>query len=62
MEKNLFLEHTRAAWQPFTTRELTKEDARQMRVNIVNFFEMLAAWDASVSSPRTRGDHEQVEV
>lgn len=41
-----FLEETRAFWQPYTTRKLTHEDAREMIENVTGFFGVLAKWDA----------------
>lgn len=39
-----FLEHTRRVWQPHYSRELTREDARQIARNVCGFFETLARW------------------
>jgi len=39
------IEETIALWQPYSDRKLTAEDARQMIVNIVGFFDLLNEWD-----------------
>ena len=38
------LEATIALWQPRASRELSREDARQIAENVVGFFDVLAAW------------------
>jgi hypothetical protein len=39
------LEATRRVWQPYTTRPLTREDAREIVENIVGFFDLLHEWN-----------------
>ena len=39
------LERTLEFWQKRTDRELTMEDARQIRESLVKFFELLMEWD-----------------
>jgi hypothetical protein len=39
-----YLETTRAFWQPFADRELTREDAREMAHNLIGFFTVLREW------------------
>lgn len=38
------VEATIALWQPRVSRELSREDARQIAENVVGFFDVLAAW------------------
>jgi hypothetical protein len=40
-----FNQRTRAFWQPWSSRELTEEDAREMAANVSGFFRLLAEWD-----------------
>jgi hypothetical protein len=40
------LARTLQVWQPYTERELTVEDARQIIENMVGFFDLLIAWNA----------------
>jgi len=39
-----YLETTRAFWQPYAERELTREDAREMARNLIGFFTVLREW------------------
>ena len=39
-----YLETTRAFWQPYAERELTREDAREMAHNLIGFFTVLREW------------------
>jgi hypothetical protein len=39
-----YLEATRAFWQPYAERELTREDAREMARNLIGFFTVLREW------------------
>lgn len=39
-----YLEKTRAFWQPYAERELTREDAREMARNLIGFFTVLREW------------------
>jgi len=39
-----YLEATRAFWQPYAERELTREDAREMARNLIGFFTVLHEW------------------
>jgi hypothetical protein len=39
-----YLETTRAFWQPYAERELTREDAREMARNLIGFFTVLHEW------------------
>ncbi len=41
------LEETIAFWQPIAGRELSREDARQIRENLTGFFRVLMEWDAA---------------
>jgi hypothetical protein len=40
-----FSQRTLNFWQPWTSRQLTAEDAREMTVNVSGFFRVLAEWD-----------------
>ncbi len=40
-----FLDQTIAIWGRFTTRDLSREDARQIAEAVVGFFEVLKAWE-----------------
>jgi hypothetical protein len=40
-----FLDETIAIWQPRTTRQLNREDAREIVENITGFFSILHEWD-----------------
>jgi hypothetical protein len=39
-----YLEATRAFWQPYAERALTREDAREMAHNLIGFFSVLREW------------------
>ena len=39
-----YLETTRAFWQPYAERELTREDAREVARNLIGFFTVLREW------------------
>ncbi len=41
-----FLDKTIEVWQPIIGRELTKEDARQIKENVTGFIKTLLRWDA----------------
>lgn len=41
-----FLDKTIDVFQPFTPREMTREDARQIIENTTGFFKLLLKWDA----------------
>lgn len=44
--------HTRTvdAWQPRTSRRLTREDARQIVENVTGFMQILMEWEAAERS------------
>jgi hypothetical protein len=42
--KDDLIRRTRELWQPRLGRDLSREDARQIAVNFVGFFSMLAEW------------------
>ena len=42
-----YLEHTRQFWQSRTSRQLSREDARQISANMTGFFQVLLEWDAA---------------
>jgi hypothetical protein len=44
------LEETVRSWQPYYSRALTHEDARQMTVNITGFFTTLQGWSAAADT------------
>ncbi len=39
-----------AFWQPRASRKLTSEDARQMTERVVDFFTILAEWEAKAGT------------
>lgn len=39
-----YIDKTRAFWQPYAGRELTREDGRSMAYNLVGFFSVLREW------------------
>jgi hypothetical protein len=47
------LNKTLAAWQPRASRELTREDARQIVENVTGFFKTLLEWDATLNDEAT---------
>jgi hypothetical protein len=40
-----FLDQTIEEWQPFSKRNLTREDAREIIYNITGFIEVLSRWE-----------------
>ena len=42
-----FLDRTLGVWQQYSSKELTREDARQITANISSFFKVLAGWAAA---------------
>lgn len=46
-DRNKHLEKTRAFWQEQTPRQLTLEDARQIKENLTGFFKVLLEWEAN---------------
>lgn len=43
---NDFLDHTIEVWQPYyPARTLKREDAREIKHNLVGFFKLLIEWD-----------------
>ena len=49
-----YLEATRAFWQPYAERELTREDAREMAHNFIGFFTVLREWTLRERERATR--------
>jgi hypothetical protein len=49
-----YLETTRAFWQPYAERELTREDAREMAHNLIGFFTVLREWTLGARERATR--------
>lgn len=45
------LESTIRFWQPYTSRPLTQEDARQAVENVVGFFTTLQRWSTVAETP-----------
>jgi hypothetical protein len=43
------LNKTLTAWQPRASRELTREDARQIVENVTGFFQTLLKWDVALN-------------
>jgi hypothetical protein len=44
------IEHTIAFWSERTRQPLSREDARQMLVNVTGFFQVLAEWERKASA------------
>jgi hypothetical protein len=40
-----FIDQTVAIWQPQTTRQLNREDGREIIENMIGFFRVLQEWD-----------------
>jgi hypothetical protein len=59
-----FNQRTRAIWQPWSSRELTEEDAREMAANVSGFFRLLAEWDQAVHRQQEQppGDEQQTNA
>jgi hypothetical protein len=53
------LNDTITLWQPLMGRELTREDARQIRTNVTGFFRLLAKWDSELVVIDTRRAYAQ---
>ena len=49
MRKNRdeLIDKTLIAWQPRTSRKLSREDAREITENVLGFFSLLLEWDAA---------------
>jgi hypothetical protein len=48
-----FLEETRVFWQSRSDRVLSREDAREIIVNMTGFFRILLEWDRAKREKRT---------
>ena len=44
------IDRTLKVWQPRSSSNITREDARQIAENFVGFFQLLLQWDADNSS------------
>jgi hypothetical protein len=50
--KDELIGRTREVWQPRLGRDLSREEARQIAVNVMGFFSVLAEWSrAELPSP-----------
>lgn len=45
-EKSRFLDRTIEVWQPYSSRVITREDAREITENVANIFKILQEWEA----------------
>ncbi len=52
------LEETLQVWEPIAGRKLTREDARQIRENLVGYFQLLIEWDAAEKARQEEGEIE----
>jgi hypothetical protein len=51
------VEHTMAFWHERTPQPVSREDARQMLVHVVGFFQVLAEWERNASDEdKSRAD------
>ncbi len=48
------LDETIAFWQPLAERQLTREDARQIRENVTGFFRLLQQWQEAEEAGTTK--------
>ena len=46
-ESRLLIDDTLDVWQPYTSRRLTREDARQIAENVCGFFKVLLEWTSA---------------
>jgi hypothetical protein len=49
------VEYTIAFWSARTEQEVSREDARQMLVNVSGFFQLLAEWDKEAAKDEQKG-------
>lgn len=49
-DQEAFLDETIDFWQPYSERQLTREDAREMVENITGFFSVLLEWRTQARS------------
>ena len=49
-----FLQATIDVWQPYSTEEVTLEDARQLTENMTGFMTVLAEWEADTEHETMR--------
>jgi hypothetical protein len=59
-DQDEFLMETMKFWQQFTERELTLEDARQIRENLTGFFGLLQDWRSTSKLEAKGGPAERV--
>ncbi len=50
------IDHTVAFWSERTKQEFSREDARQMLVNVSGFFQLLAEWERQAGQETTPSD------
>jgi hypothetical protein len=50
------VDHTIAFWSARAKQPFSREDARQMVVNVVGFFEVLAEWERQAGQETTPSD------
>jgi hypothetical protein len=50
------VEHTMVFWSKRTKQPCSREDARQMLVNVTGFFQVLAEWERQASQETTSSD------
>ncbi|HEY5066595.1 MAG TPA: hypothetical protein VIJ04_17450 [Xanthobacteraceae bacterium] len=56
-ERGDLIDETLAVWQPRATRQLTREDGRQIIENMVGFFSVLREWNNAERVKRRRTKH-----
>jgi hypothetical protein len=53
-EAQPLIDDTIDVWQPYTSRRLTREDARQITENVCGFFNVLLEWTRAERRPTSR--------
>jgi hypothetical protein len=56
------IDRTRAVWQPRLGRDLSREDARQIKENVTGFFSILAEWSRAEMPRRVNDNGLQAEI